>query len=302
MADASADRSLAGKLCLVTGATSGIGLTTARALARLGAAVWLHGRDAQRGRRAVEDIGRETGNAEVRFVQADFAKLDEVRRLAEHVEEAAPRLDVLIDNAGLIARERTLTADGLETTFAVNHLAPFLLTLKLLDKLRRSAPARIVVVASEAHRRAQLDFGDLMTARHYSMYRAYARSKLANVLFTRALAKRLDGTAVTANALHPGVVRTGLFDAGPPLLRTAVAAAGRLFMISPEEGAKTSVFLASSPQVEGRTGGYYSDCRPIQPGIAALRDADAERLWEISAQLVGLASSARRPFEDRLPT
>jgi len=288
MANSSSKASLAGKVCLVTGATNGIGFTAARALARLGAAVWVHGRDPARGRHAVDVIVRESGNRDVRFAQADFARLDDVRRLAAEVQAGTPRLDVLLDNAGLISPRRTRTAEGFEATFAVNHLAPFLLTLLLREQLEYSAPARIVVVASEAHRRSHLDFDDLMMAKRYSQFRAYGRSKLANILFARALARRLVGTTVTVNALHPGVVRTNLFNGHSALSRVGVATIGRLFMISPEEGSKTSVYLAASPEVEGRSGGYYSDCRLIEPSAAALKDEDGERLWEISARLVGL--------------
>lgn len=288
MADVSSKAPLTGKVCVVTGATNGIGFTTARELARLGGSVWLHGRDPERGRRAVDDIVRDTGNRDVRFAQADFARLEDVRRLAAEVQAGTPRLDLLINNAGLIAPRRTTTAEGFESTFAVNHLAPFLLTLLLRAKLEHSAPARIVVVASEAHRRSHLDFDDLMTTAGYSLFRAYGRSKLANILFARALARRLAGTAVTVNALHPGVVRTNLFNSGSPLARVGVATIGRLFMISPEEGAKTSLYLASSPEVEGCSGGYYSNCRLIEPSAAALKDEDGERLWEISTKLVGV--------------
>ena len=301
MANLSSKASLAGKVCLVTGATNGIGFTTARALAVLGASVWVHGRDPERGRRVVDDIVRESGNRDVRFAQADFARLEDVRRLAAEVQAAVPRLDVLIDNAGLISPRRTTTAEGFEATFAVNHLAPFLLTLLLREKLEQSAPARIVVVASEAHRRSQLDFDDLMMAKAYSQFRAYGRSKLANILFARALARRLAGTAVTVNALHPGLVHTNLFNSHSTLSRVGVATLGRFFMISPEEGAKTSVYLASSPEVEGRSGGYYSDCRLIEPSAAALRDEDGERLWEISAKLVGLPATPT-PGSPALPS
>jgi retinol dehydrogenase 12 len=296
MVNVSSKASLAGKVCLVTGATNGIGFTTARELARLGAAVWVHGRDLERGRRAVDDIVRESGNRDIRFAQADFARLEDVRRLAAEVQAGTARLDVLIDNAGLISPRRTTTAEGFEATFAVNHLAPFLLTLLLRETLVHSAPARIVVVASEAHRRSQLDFNDLMMTKRYSQFRAYGRSKLANILFARALARRLAGTAVTVNALHPGVVRTNLFNGHSALARVGVATIGRFFMISPEEGARTSVYLASSPEVEGGSGGYYSDCRPIEPSAAALRDEDGERLWEISAKLVGLAQTPPAGF------
>jgi NAD(P)-dependent dehydrogenase (short-subunit alcohol dehydrogenase family) len=277
-----------GKVCLVTGATNGIGFATARSLASEGATVLVHGRDAARGQRAVDDIVRVTDNPQVSFVQADFAALADVRRLADELNANLPRLDVLINNAGLLSSGRTLTSDGYETTFAVNHLAPFLLTNLLLEKLKKSAPARIVVVASRAHRRASLDFDDLMSDRSLKFMQVYGRSKLANILFTRALAKRLDGTGVTVNALHPGVVSTGLFQGSSTIVRALAGTIGRLFMISPQEGAKTSVYLASSAEVAGTSGGYYSDCRPAQPTAEAMSDADAERLWSISAKLVGL--------------
>jgi retinol dehydrogenase 12 len=280
--------SMKGKTCLVTGATNGIGLATARVLAGMGATVLVHGRDAARGKRAVEEIVRSTGNEATTFVRADFAELADVRRFAAEIDATVPRLDVLINNAGTMSASRTWTIDGYETTFAVNHLAVFLLTLLLLDKLKRSAPARIVVVASDAHRRVKLDFDDLMNVRPGGFLRAYGRSKLANVLFARMLARRLVGTGVTVNALHPGVVATHLFHDAPALVRGVVATVGRLFMITPEEGAKTSVYLASSPEVAGLSGGYYDRCRLVQPSAQALQDADAARLWEISARLVGL--------------
>src|SRR5256885_7227983 len=198
--------SMNGRICVVTGATHGIGRATARALAASGATVLVHGRDHARARAVAEDISRDTGNPEVRFVQADFPQLAQVRRLAQQLHSLLPRLDVLINNAGMMAAAHARSADGYELTFAVNHLAPFLLTNLLLEKLKASAPARVIVVASEAHRRATLDFGDLMNA-GASGWGAYQRSKLANVLFARELARRLAGTGVTVNALHPGLIR-----------------------------------------------------------------------------------------------
>src|SRR5256886_8965227 len=187
------------RICVVTGATHGIGRATARALAASGATVLVHGRDLARARAVAGDISRDTGNPEVRFVQADFAQLAQVRRLAQQLHSLLPRLDVLSNNAGMMAAAHARSADGYELTFAVNHLAPFLLTNLLLEKLKASAPARVIVVASEAHRRATLDFGDLMNA-GASGWGAYQRSKLANVLFARELARRLAGTGVTVNA------------------------------------------------------------------------------------------------------
>ena len=276
-----------GKTCLVTGATRGIGLVTARALAAAGAAVLLHGRDAELGAAVAADVARTSGNSAVRFVRADFMHLDEVRELAEELARL-PRLDVLVNNAGLIDAERRCTAEGYDATFGVNHLAPFLLTNLLLEKLARSAPARVIVVASEAHRRARLDFGDLMNVR-VGFLRAYERSKLANLLFVRALARRLQGSAVTVNAAHPGFVRSQLFRDFRGPLRLLFATALRPFMRSPRRGARTSIYLATSPEVAGESGGYYRDCRRIEPSAAARCDEAAARLWSESERLTAFS-------------
>ena len=276
-----------GKTCLVTGATHGIGRVTARALADAGATVLVHGRDAALGAAVTAAIARESGNPRVRFVRADFMHLDEVRELAAELARL-PRLDVLVNNAGLMDAPRRCTAEGYDATFAVNHLAPFLLTNLLLETLARSAPARVVVVASEAHRRAGwLDFDDLMNAR-VGYLRAYERSKLANLLFMRALARRLKGSAVTVNALHPGLVSSQLFRGCAPAVRTLLTTIVRPFMRSPERGARTSVHLASSPAVEGQSGGYYRDCRRLEPSAAARCDDAAARLWSESVRLTAL--------------
>jgi len=279
-----------GRICIVTGATHGIGRATARALAASGATVLVHGRDLARARAVAEDISRDTGNPEVRFVQADFAQLAQVRRLAQELQSLLPRLDVLINNAAVMAAARARSAEGYDLTFAVNHLAPFLLTNLLLDKLKASAPARVIVVASEAHRRATLDFGDLMNAGASGWWTAYERSKLANVLFARELARRLAGTGVTVNALHPGVVRSQLFRSSPALLRVLLWSVGRLFMLSPQQGARGSVYLASASELDGESGGYYRGCRRVAPSAAAQSEACAARLWQESARLTGLAA------------
>ena len=278
-----------GRICLVTGSTHGIGLATARALAAMGATVLVHGRDLERARATAERIGRDTGNRDVRAVQADFAELAQVRRLAAELA-AAPRLDVLVNNAGVMGARGARSADGYDLTFAVNHLAPFLLTNLLLGKLRQSAPARIVVVASEAHRRATLDFGDLMNSRTSGILTAYERSKLANLLFARALARRLVGSGVTVNALHPGLVASHLFQHTPLPLRLLLLGPGRLFMISPERGALGAVHLATAPELRTENGGYYSGRRCAAPSAAAQSDESAERLWAQSARLTGLAA------------
>lgn len=265
------------KVILVTGATDGIGKQTALELAQQGATVLVHGRNPARGAAVVEEIQSTTGNDRVSFVQADFASLAQVRQLAETVKELTPRLDVLIHNAGLIAQQRQLTEDGLETTFQVNHLASFLLTHLLLDTLKASAPSRIVVVSSTLHRQGQLDFGNLQQEKHFNAYDAYNLSKLANVLFAVELAERLAG--VTVNALHPGAVTT-------KLLKEAFNTTG----ISLEEGAATSVYLAAAPEIEGITGKYFVRKREAPMSVVAQDKAARQRLWEESERLVGLLS------------
>jgi retinol dehydrogenase 12 len=279
-----------GRICVVTGATHGVGLETARALAAAGALVVVHGRDLGRARGVAADIARESGNVEVRAVQADFAALAQVRRLAQELTATLPRLDVLINNAGMMSARRERSAEGYDLTFAVNHLAPFLLTNLLIGKLTTSAPARVVMVASEAHRRGVLDFGDLMNERVSGLMPAYARSKLANLLFTRELARRLAGTGVTVNALHPGFVNSNLFHDSPALLRVLLTTLARPFMLSPAAGARTSVYLASAPEVAALSGGYYRARRLAVPSRAAQSDEGAVRLWQESARLTGLAA------------
>jgi len=280
---------------LVTGATGGIGLQTAKVLARMGHSVLIHGRDDRKGEAAVREVRAAAGaNVDVRFLRADFSSLEQVRSLAREVNASVPRLDVLINNAGCASFSRTLTADGYETMFAVNHLAPFLLTNLLLDKLRQSAPARIVNVASRAHRDKAIDFDDLMSERSYRVTRSYGRSKLANILFTRALAKRLAGTKVTANSLHPGLIATGIGQTSPlgrAVWKLVVRARGG---VSVEEGAKTSVYLATSPDVADLSGGYYVRCRlsVLQTRPEAVAEAVSERLWKVSEELVGLQCSS----------
>jgi NAD(P)-dependent dehydrogenase (short-subunit alcohol dehydrogenase family) len=282
--------SMNGKTCLVTGATHGVGLATARALAAAGATVLVHGRDAELGAAVAADIGRESGNRTVRFVRADFLHLEEVRELAAGLARL-PRLDVLINNAALIDTAGRCTAEGYDATFGVNHLAPFLLTNLLLPRLAASSPARVIVVASEAHRRAGwLDFDDLMNTR-VGYLRAYGRSKLANLLFVRALARRLRGSGITVNAVHPGVVRSQLFRGLPAPLRFALATVLRPFTCSPEQGARTSVYLATAAELERESGGYYRDCRRIEPAAAARCDEAAGRLWNESVRLTGLEAA-----------
>jgi len=279
-------------VCLVTGATTGIGLATAEGLARAGAHVILGARSAARGEAARERVARATGSERLEVAVADLSVQAEVRRLADEVARAHPRLDVLVNNAGLVMGRRVETADGIETTWAVNHLAPFLLTNLLRDKLVASAPARVVTVASDAHSGARLDLDDPQFARRrFSSMTVYGHSKLANILFTAELARRLEGTGVTANCLHPGVVASefgtrpgGLFSFGWRLLRP--------FVLTPERGADTSIYLATSPEVADVTGRYFYRRKPIDPSREA-RDPDlARRLWEASERMTGLAVPA----------
>lgn len=282
-------RTLEGKVCVITGATSGIGLETAQALAGEGARLVLVGRDRAHGEAALARLKRRAPQAAIDTHYADLSRLDELRGLAVALARLE-RIDVLINNAGAIFQSRVLTADGFERTFALNHLAYFALTALLRERLAASAPARIVNVASEAHRGATLDFDDLQGERSYRAWTAYSRSKLCNILFTRELARRLNGSGVTANALHPGFVASRFGDNNSGIFGFGVSIAKRLFAISPARGAATSVYLASSPEVAGKSGGYFSKCAPATPSRAAQDDAAARRLWQETARLVGIAA------------
>jgi NAD(P)-dependent dehydrogenase (short-subunit alcohol dehydrogenase family) len=270
-----------GKTCLVTGATLGIGKETALGLARMGAHVVIVGRDETRTRETASWIARESGDAEVDFLIADLSSQAEVRRLAATVKARYSRLDVLLNNAGAIFTRRETTVDGFERTWALNHLAEFLLTHLLRDILEASAPARIVNVASAAHTSGKIDFDNLQGEKKYSGISAYSQSKLANILFTYALARRLDGKGVTANCLHPGVVATGFGHNTPGLVRTLVSLA-RPFLITPEKGAATSIYLASSPEGANVTSKYFAKCKPIASSKLSYDVALQERLWELS--------------------
>jgi NAD(P)-dependent dehydrogenase (short-subunit alcohol dehydrogenase family) len=245
-------------------------------------------RDAGRGREAVGEIERSAGRGRASLLVADLASQSEVRRLASEVRQAAPRLDVLVNNAGAIHMERRVSPDGHETTFAVNHLAGFLLTNLLLPHLRASAPARVVNVASAAHLGGHIDFDDLMGDKGYGGWKAYAQSKLANVLFTYELARRLGTDGVAANCLHPGVVATGFGKNRNGLFSLGVRIAAPFFL-SARKGAETAVYLASSPEVEGVTGKYFAKCRPVASSAESRDPEVARRLWEVSERLTGLA-------------
>ena len=277
-----------GQVCLVTGATSGIGRIAARDIARLGARVIIVGRSPEKTEATVRQIRAETGTTAVESLVADLSSQAEVRRLAEQVQARCDRLDVLVNNAGAMFLKRLESVDGIEMTLALNHLSYFLLTNLLLPLLKASAPARIVNVASDAHKGASINFDDLQAKQKYSGWRAYQRSKLANILFTNELARRLDGTGVTVNSLHPGFVRTNFLQVfegrwGGRLVR---AIAERI-AISPEQGARTSIYLASSPDVAGVTGRYFVKGKHVASSAQSLDPAAAERLWRISEEMTG---------------
>ena len=275
-----------GKTCLITGATSGIGRVTARELAAMGAQVIIVGRNPQRCQETVDTIRQETGNREVDFLLADLSSQAQVRRIAEEFQKKVPSLNVLINNAGAVFMKRHTNLDGIEMTIALNHLSYFLLTSLLLECLKSSAPARIVNVASDANQGAKIDFDDLQGLHKYAGFRAYSQSKLANILFTFELAHRLDGSGVTANALHPGFVSSNLAKNNGPLVRSAMKIA-HLWAISPEKGARTSVYLASSPEVEGVNGKYFVNEKETQASPEAYNQEVAHKLWEISIILAG---------------
>jgi retinol dehydrogenase-14 len=272
-----------GKICIVTGASSGIGKETSVALARAGARVAIVCRTEDKGERALTEIRQRSGGDATLFV-ADFGSQRAVRALSARLTAALPRVDVLVNNAGLIMDQRVLTEDRLETTFAVNHIGYFLLTRLLEPTLRASAPARVVNVTSRAHRYGTIRFDDLMGAAGYDGWTAYAQSKLANIAFTYELARRLTGTGVTANCLHPGVVASNFGAAGPPLFRLGMVI-GRPFMKSPARGAETSIYLASSPEVDGVSGKYFVNRHAARSSNESHDPAVAARLWKVSEEL-----------------
>ena len=277
--------SMQGKVVLVTGATAGIGLVTTRELARMGATVVGVARNPQKAAQVAEQIRADTG-AQVRFLIADLSSLAQVRRLADEFKRQYTRLDVLVNNAGAVNMTRQETVDGYELTFALNHLSYFLLTSLLLDLLKASAPSRIVNVSSNAAQGGRINFDDLEGRRGYSGFSAYSQSKLANILFTFELARRLQGTGVTVNALHPGFVATNFGHNNAGFMTTGIRLLQRIAALKPDQGAATQIYLASSPEVEGVSGRYFAKSRPAKAPKAAYDEATARRLWEVSERMV----------------
>ncbi len=279
-----------GKTVVITGATSGIGEVASETFARLGARVVFVARDPTKARALLDRLARANPAESHDCVEADLSTIAAMKSAGAALLAKAPRVDVLVNNAGAIFQPRQVTADGLEMTFAVNHMAYFVLTEIL--RPRMASGARIVSTASTAHGRATLDFDDLQSSRGYSAFGAYSRSKLCNILWTRELSRRLAGTGVTANCLHPGVVNTGFGKDLPGPIGGALAILKKLFFISPTQGADTLIYLASEQAVAGQTGGYWAKRKLVQPSAAARDAAAARRLWEISAKLAGFSAEA----------
>ncbi len=282
-----------GKVCVVTGANSGIGKETALGLAQLGATVVLVCRSRERGAAALAEIKQRSGNDSVALLVADLSSQRQVRWVVVAFRQEFDRIDVLINNAAVAQRKRAVTEDGVELTFAVNHLAPFLLTNLLLDRLKSSAPARVVTVSSAAHKDAAINFADLQSEQRYAAFGfgAYSQSKLANVLFTYELARRLQGTGVTANCLHPGVVATAIFRDTPLWLRAGLALA-RPFILGAAQGADTVLYLAAAPEVAAVSGRYFEKRKPVQSSPCSYDTEVARRLWAVSEALTTASGHA----------
>ncbi len=276
---------MAGRVCLVTGGSSGIGLATAIGLARLGATVVIVGREQARTEAAVQEVRRVSGNSQVDFLVADLASQAAVRDLAAAFQARYPALHVLVNNAGAAYTRRVVTTDKVELTFAVNYLAPFLLTDLLLDTLKRSAPSRIVNVSSEAQRGSRINFADSQAVGSYGTLRSYGQAKLALVVFTYELARRLEGSGVTANVLHPGVVASGFGTNNGPVVRL-LARLVKPFLLTTAQGAETTLYVASAPELEGVSGQYFIKSAPARSNAASYDRETARRLWQLSLDLV----------------
>lgn len=281
------DFAMKDKVVVVTGATSGIGEVAADRLAQKGARIVFVARDRERGEAARKHFRAIAGQSDHTVHYADLTKLADQKRVAKEIADSEPQIDVLINNAGAMFGSRQVTEDGLEKTFALNHMSYFTVTNILLDRLKATPGARIVSTASGAHVGNKLNFDDLQSEKSYSPFAVYGRSKLMNILFTRELAKRLAGTGVTANCLHPGFVGTRFGDESGGLMSWVIKL-GKNFALTPEQGAETIIYLASSDDVAGKTGGYYDKKKPATPSRAAQNDADAKRLWDISAKIAGV--------------
>jgi retinol dehydrogenase 12 len=286
------DSSMAGKICLVTGATNGIGKVTATALANHGATLVIVGRNAAKVDETVRDITTQTGNTDVAGIVADLSSQAEVRRVAQEFLVKHDRLHVLHNNAGAAFFKRQESVDGLEMTFALNHMAYFTLTQALLPTLQATEGARIVCTASDAHRGAKIDFADLQSTQHYSGFPAYGRSKLMNIMFGYELARRLAGTGITVNTLHPGFVATGFAKNNGGLIAFGVGVLLRPVEISPAKGAETPIYLATSPEVAGVTGKYFSKCRAVSSTKESYVEADQARLWAMSEEIAARLGTA----------
>jgi len=278
---------MTGKVCLITGGNSGIGKATAQGLAKLHATVVIVSRNKDKGEATLIEMRAKSGNRNVDAMTADLSSQDSVRELAHDFKGRHKKLHVLINNAAIFLPRRISTVDGLETTFATNHLGHFLLTNLLLDTLKSNAPSRIINITSSAHHGTEIDFDDLQGEKKYSGYRAYGQSKLANVLFTYQLAKRLEGTGVTVNCLHPGVVRTG-FGKDVTGLMSILVRVGSPFMMRPEKSARAAIYLATSPELEGVTSKYFSRGKEERSSTESYDTASAQRLWNVSAELTKL--------------
>ena len=276
-----------GKTIVITGGTSGIGLAAARELARLGARIVLIARDPARAEATLRQLRRVAPGVDHAVHLADLSRLSEMKRVGALIASAEPRVDVLVNNAGAWFAERVETEDGLEKTFALDHLSYAVLTEALMPGLRAAAPSRVVNTSSDGHRFASLDFADLQSRRSYKGFVAYCRAKLCNVLFTRELARRLVGTGVTVNSFHPGFVASRFGDESVGWGRSVFSMAKSLFAVSPEKGAETLVHLAASPEVEGQSGDYYVKRRIVSPSRAGRDDAAAVRLWDATARITG---------------
>ena len=292
---------MSGKVCLVTGANAGIGKATATGLARMGAAVVMVCRSRERGEAAQAEIMAETGSRDVDLLIVDLSSQGSIRKLARTVTFKYPQIHVLINNAGAIPTRRRLTVDGIETQLAVNHLAPFLLTNLLLDVLKSSAPARVVTVASQVHSKSPLDFDDLRSVSDYTASQVYRKTKLANILFTYELARRLEGTNVTANCLHPGVISTKLLDDYMGGSRDAGFGSGHTLGSSPQEGGAAVLHVAASPEIEGLSGKYFFDNAVRETAPVTYDEEHAARLWDVSADLTALTYYPANRRDNRYP-